>query len=131
MLNTVVTSLNWQEDLHAIVQELKPARWKVFQLLPVPGENDGALAELAVTESQFSSFVRTHKDLHPIAETNNAMWESYVMLDPVGRFFQDVSKGHTYSRDTILEVGVEEALRQAGGWSRDKFVDRGGRYDLP
>ena len=39
-------------------------------------------------------------------ESNELMRGSYVMVDPAGRFFDNVEGGHTYSRP-ILEVGVE------------------------
>jgi radical S-adenosyl methionine domain-containing protein 2 len=40
-INTVVNSLNVDEDLSYQIKALKPARWKVFQVLIVKGENDG------------------------------------------------------------------------------------------
>ncbi len=36
-LNTVVTRLNYQEDMSAFVRRVRPERWKVFQVLPVDG----------------------------------------------------------------------------------------------
>ena len=55
------------------------------------------------------------------------MTGSYVMVDPAGRFFDNASGAHTYSRP-ILEVGVEEAFRQVSVDSR-RFLSRGGLYD--
>lgn len=42
-LNTVVTALNWREDMSEFVRQVQPERWKVFQVLPVGGQNDGAV----------------------------------------------------------------------------------------
>ena len=46
------------------------------------------------------------------------------MVDPVGRFFQNTQGIYKYS-ESIQEVGVWEALRQAG-FSWKKLVERGG-----
>ncbi|EMC99544.1 hypothetical protein BAUCODRAFT_21327 [Baudoinia panamericana UAMH 10762] len=41
-LNTVVCTLNWQDDMVEIVNELDPFRWKCFQVLFVEDENDAS-----------------------------------------------------------------------------------------
>jgi len=52
---------------------------------------------------------------------------SYLMIDPAGRFYDNVGDRHTYSRP-ILEVGIAEAL-QGIRFDHDKFLDRDGFYD--
>ncbi len=64
--------------------------------------------------------------LGPVAEGNDDMQGSYVMVDPLGRFFGNATGRHVYSAP-ILEVGVEAALAQVGV-STAKFEARGGRY---
>ncbi len=129
MVNTVVTARTWQEDMHPVLQALGPnARWKVFQMLPITGQNEAAWSSLAISREQFQAFVRRHADLDPIAEDNDAMTESYVMVDPLARFFQNTGGRHTFSRP-LLEVGVRSALAEVG-WRRPKFLARQGRYTL-
>ena len=31
-INTTLTPLNWQDDMHSLIQEMNPCRWKVFQV---------------------------------------------------------------------------------------------------
>lgn len=131
-MNTVVTAANWDEDLAPLVLDLRPERWKVFQALPVAGQNDGSIDDLLVTDEQFNSFVARHQQIESagirlVPESNELMTGSYVMVDPAGRFFDDTSGRHTYSRP-ILEVGVAAAL---GGVriNADTFERREGRYD--
>lgn len=50
------------------------------------------------------------------------------MLDPLGRFFQNTKGYIEYSR-SILEVDLLEALAEVG-WDREKFIKRGGVYEL-
>eukprot|EP01025_Chloroclados_australasicus_P015927 TRINITY_DN1776_c0_g2_i1.p1 TRINITY_DN1776_c0_g2~~TRINITY_DN1776_c0_g2_i1.p1 ORF type:complete len:368 (-),score=23.50 TRINITY_DN1776_c0_g2_i1:512-1471(-) len=126
-LNTVVTRLNWQEDMSWFLNVTQPMRWKVFQVLPVDGQNDGKVNDLLITSEQFNHFLQTHKSSNPIAEDNDAMTSSYVMIDPLGRFFHNTFGFYKYS-SPITEIGVEQALKQVV-WDTDKFVERDGLYD--
>ena len=62
-----------------------------------------------------------------VPEGNDLMRGSYVMVDPAGRFFDNVQGEHNYSRP-ILDVGVEEALQDVV-IDRRLFLQRGGSYD--
>lgn len=124
MINTVVTSLNYQQDMSPIIELLKPVRWKVFQVLRERGENDHFQAWC--TDAQFQEFVFRHEKYSPVAESNDLMRGSYVMMDPIGRFMQDLTGGYLYSK-SILQIGVEEALREVG-WDAVRFLKRGGLY---
>ena len=123
-VNVTVTKYVLDEDLHEILDILQPDRLKFLQVLPVMGQNDEHIEGLAVSTDEFYTFVRRHKELSPIAEDNDMMMESYVMVDPLGRFLQNTQGTYIYSKP-ILEVGVWEALRQVG-FSWKKLVERGG-----
>lgn len=131
-LNTVVTSRNWHEDMSPLVRRLRPHRWKAFQVLRVADENAGRVEPLLVSTARFRAFARRHAHLAAegfplVAETNDDIRGSYVMIDPLGRFFSN-EQGRYRVSDPILEVGVDAALAQAG-WRSDKFLARGGLYD--
>lgn len=59
-VNTVVTTLNFKEDLRPLILELHPLRWKVFQMLGILGQNQRHYTELATTREEFEIF----KDLN-------------------------------------------------------------------
>eukprot|EP01025_Chloroclados_australasicus_P028682 TRINITY_DN2840_c0_g2_i1.p2 TRINITY_DN2840_c0_g2~~TRINITY_DN2840_c0_g2_i1.p2 ORF type:complete len:358 (-),score=17.80 TRINITY_DN2840_c0_g2_i1:383-1327(-) len=126
-LNTVVTRLNWREDMSWFVEQADPIRWKVFQVLPVDGQNDGKVEDLLINRDQFNYFLDVHKNYNPIAENNDAMTSSYVMIDPLGRFFHNTFGFYQYSQP-ILEVGVKKAMEQVY-WDQNKFLQRDGLYD--
>jgi len=128
-LNTVVSAHNWNEDLSYYVESMKPDRWKVFQVLPVSGQNDEFIDTIRVTDVQFKQFCDRHIDLRPIVESNEMMTASYVMIDPWGRFFDNSKGRHTYSRP-IYEVGLIEALSDVS-FDISKYIQRGGSYQLP
>lgn len=129
MLNTVVTNLNRNEDMHDLVRRINPQRWKVFQVLPKFDMNAKDWNEMVVSERDFLDFVRRHQDLSPIAEDNKTMIDSYVIIDPIGRFMQDGGSRTVYS-SPILEAGVMPALAEVG-WNFPMYLKRGGRYFLP
>lgn len=130
-LNTVVTALNQHEDLTPLVRAIRPDRWKVFQVLPVAGQNDGKVEPLLIDAAQFRAYVERHAHLGaegfgPVAEDNADMTGSYVMIDPMGRFFDNVDGRLVYSPG-ILDVGVHEAFARVR-WERESLVARGGIY---
>lgn len=128
-LNTVVTRLTWNEDMTELVELLRPARWKVFQVLYVAGQNDGSVDDLLIDSTQFRTFVERHRarGLDPVVEDNEAMTDSYAMIDPLGRFYGDTDGRHRESAP-ILEVGLATALAQVG-FRAEKLAARGGLYD--
>jgi radical S-adenosyl methionine domain-containing protein 2 len=131
-LNTVVTSLNWQEDMGDFVRLVRPERWKIFQVLPIEGQNYGTVEPLLVDRARFDAFVRRHavlagEGMMVVPESNEAMTGSYAMIDPLGRFFSNVGGRHTYS-PPILKVGVEAAFASIP-FDPGRFASRGGRYD--
>lgn len=119
-INTVVNALNWDEDMNAHIRQITPDKWKVFRMLP------SVTDALIVTDNQFHSFVVRHQALEGVmrVEDNTDMTESYIMIDPHGRFFQNANdqKGYQYSSD-ILDVGVASAFTQIT-WSPEKFLER-------
>lgn len=131
-LNTVVTKVNAEEDMRSLIQLVHPQRWKVFQVLPVRGQNDGNVEPLLITPVEFEAFVERHRSLQDagipvIAEHNDAMTDSYAMIDPMGCFFSNTLGTHTVGR-AILDVGAEEALRSVA-FSHRKLLARGGVYE--
>lgn len=130
-LNTVVTALNWQEDMSELVRRIRPDRWKAFQVLEIQGENDGKVGPLLITSDQYGQFVARHQHLAAeglglVPEDNDAMRGSYVMINPQGQFFTN-EHGRYLVSEPILAVGVERALASVR-WREDKFAARGGLY---
>lgn len=119
-LNTVVNALNFTEDMSQPIRQLAPDKWKVLRMLPT------ITSDLAIADHEFAEFIGRHQQLGEImaAEDNNDMVESYIMIDPHGRFFQNTqnANGYRYSEE-ILAVGAETAFRQIC-WQAEKFRSR-------
>ena len=127
-INTVVSKHNYKESMVDFICKATPKRWKVLQVLPIKGQNDEGIQEMAITDSEFQIFVNNHKSINcMIPENNTAMRSSYVMLDPAGRFFNNADQTHKYSQP-ILEVGATRALNEMN-YDYSKFVARKGIYN--
>ncbi|KAK7757350.1 hypothetical protein SLS62_000362 [Diatrype stigma] len=132
-LNTVVNAHNWDEDMVANIEQLAPFRWKVFQCLIVAGENDDATRKrdarnFLVTDAQWQTFLSRHKHIPCcVPEDNQSMASSYLLLDEY-MCFLDKGEGMMTKSESILQVGVKEAMKQVV-WDKKSFVERGGVYD--
>lgn len=131
-INTVVTRDTLKENLADFVEEARPERWKLLQVLPVKGQNDRLVDEHVVSPAEFDRYVRLNRRVEALGitlvpESNDLMKGSYVMVDPAGRFFDNIAGGYTYSRP-IIEVGVEQALKDVS-IDVEKFLSRNGLYN--
>ena len=133
-INTVITHETWEEDFADFIRSAHPVRWKILQCLPVKGQNDKYYIDnLKITTAQFEAYVQRNcivqsDGIVVVPESNEAMTASYVMIDPAGRFFDNTQGTYNYSSRPILEVGVEEAMKDVS-IDPERFCRRGGRYD--
>ena len=131
-VNTVVSRFNADEDFRPFILAARPERWKIFQVLPVRRQNDARIGEFEISDVEFRRYVErnstvSERGVKVVPETNELMTGSYAMVDPLGRFYDDVRGMHTYS-DPILKVGAEKALSQVSV-SPERFAERGGDYE--
>ena len=135
-LNTVVNAANMEERMACTVNTLHPIRWKLFQCLLIEGENcgEGALRSahtLSINNDQFDAFVKMQKEdampsLHIVPENNAVMRNSYLILDERMRFL-NCSTGRKIPSESILDVGVQDAIQHAA-FDICAFHKRGGQY---
>lgn len=130
-INTVVSRATLDEELTDFIIEAGPERWKLLQVLPVNGQNDTTVDGHLISAEEFDCYIQVNRKVEAhgitvVPENNDLMTGSYVMVDPAGRFFDNVASAHGYSRP-ILDVGVEEALREVSV-DTHKFLSRSGLY---
>ena len=131
-INNVVAQSNCDEDLTGFITRARPERWKLLQVLPVRGQNDGLVDDQVIAPEQFTRYIARNQAVEKmgvavVPETNQLMTGSYVMVDPAGRFFDNTTGTHVYSRP-INEVGVGIALQEIS-IDADLFRFRNGLYD--
>ena len=132
-INTVVSKFNISETLTNLINEIRPFRWKIFQVMEVKGENNKSFKNMAISEKEFKNYVtRQKKSLNQtikiIIENNELMRGSYLMINPAGCFFDSANEEYTVSQ-AILEIGFNNAKKQIH-YSHDKFIKRGGNYQI-
>ncbi len=124
-INTVVTKLNWKEDMHKIIKKIRPDRWKVFQLKIVDGINEEA-SSLAIKKEEFKFFTKRHADLNPVDEDEEMMRGSYLMIDPNGRFYDEKTQKNN-PRKSLVNISFERAVDNLK-FDFERFKLRGGIY---
>jgi len=132
-INTVVNMYNWEEDMNERITELQPSRWKCFQVLKIEGENAGQQGEardvtpFLISSDQWEAFCKRHQHQASfVPESNEAMKDTYLLMDEHMRFL-NCTKNRKDPTESILKVGVKEALQQSG-WDDEGFLSRGGVY---
>lgn len=118
-INTVVNKLNFCENLSDFIQQAQPQKWKIFKLLPIYSD------KLKIQDHEFLKFIEEHAHLSKImsVENNDDMTESYLMIDPLARFFQNgIEQGYHYS-SPLCEVSADVALKQIN-FDTNKFISR-------
>lgn len=124
-LNTVITKLTWNDDMTMLLEEIKPDRWKVFELKIVEEANNSQeILDLVPEQWMVASFIKRHKKYNPVLETSDDMTMSYLMIFPDGNFYIDIP-GEGYR----LIGGIREACSNPLIWLvRKKLRKRGGIY---
>ncbi|XP_017330837.1 S-adenosylmethionine-dependent nucleotide dehydratase RSAD2 [Ictalurus punctatus] len=131
-INSVINTFNVHEDMTEHIRGLNPVRWKVFQCLLIEGENTGkdSLREaekFIITDQEFQDFLDRHQSINCLVpESNQKMKDSYLILDEYMRFL-DCRAGRKDPSKSILDVGVEEAIKFSG-FDERMFLKRGGKY---
>lgn len=133
-INTVISSININEDMADFINAIRPFHWKVFQVLKVDGENDSNFNQYAISGEQFDEYIARQLNMLDnkavlVKESNELMRGSYLMVNPEGCFFDNSQGGYTVS-EPILEVGIVNALQQVN-FDVEKFNKRGGKYAIP
>lgn len=118
--NTVVNENNYNTNIIEQLQAFKPDRVKILRQLPFNGEK-------GITDEQFEMFLTINKKFaeqkNVIIEDKNDITQSYLMIDPLGRFFQNGNERNYKYSDPIYAAGLERALSQIH-FSKEKFMSR-------
>lgn len=120
-INTVISKINFNELMFPEINRLSPDKWKIFEVLPNT-KNQGH-----VTNEQFRLFVSNHKQkvvIPMFVEEKDDLLDSYIMIDPMGRFYQRQSLfSQNVFSSPITMVGTKYALEQVT-FDQNKFNKR-------
>ncbi len=104
-INTVVNKHTYNEYLGDFINLINPDKWKIFQALNI-GSN-----EIYCNDVQYKIFLQNHQKLEvsTYSESNDEMTDSYIMIDPHGRFYQNTNGTYSYSK-SILDITKDEII---------------------
>jgi len=129
-VNTTVTRFSYKEDMRDFIRNINPSRWKIFQFLHVPGQNDHAVRSLRITNDEFDWFRSINNDIHlssgasPVFETASCMIDSYLMLTPKGTLFLNTKfPFREYPIESIQQEMLSDIVNV------EKYFQRGAVYD--
>jgi radical S-adenosyl methionine domain-containing protein 2 len=128
-INTTVTKLNVKEDMSPLIKKFQPDRWKVFQFMHIPGQNDNCVDSLAITNKEFETFKKRHYNvtlkngIKPVFESEEMMLESYLMISPSGKIFMNNKFPHEeYDISTMTLEKLKKIM------NTDMYINRGALY---
>jgi len=105
-INTVVSLLNYSEDLNSFIKEASPDRWKILKIKKLENCHFDNTAFL-INDAQFNNFVNRHKNFPYIAE--RSMANTYIMVDVFGHLI-DTGSGKNTPVANLLTTGFNEAF---------------------
>jgi radical S-adenosyl methionine domain-containing protein 2 len=113
-----------------LIEKFQPDRWKVFQFMHIPGQNDHCVDLLAITKDEFEAFKARHSNytlkngINTIFESDEMMRESYLMVSPTGNIFMNNKYPHEeYDISTMTIEKLREIM------NTEMYVNRGALYD--
>ena len=109
-INTVVSKLNWNERLVDIEEEVPVSRWK-FLKMKVFETNGFSNRDLAVTESEFESFVRNNRRRYGETVVESTMERSYLIIDNAGNLLDNRGDSYTIIGNLLEEPFGEHLSR--------------------
>lgn len=117
-INTVVNEWNWDDVVIPQMEELGCNRIKILRQLPF-GTSKG------ISDEQFYTFIKyNYLDTLPIyVEDNDLMTESYLMIAPNGKLFQNTSTGDYVYSASLLSTNFSDAIKQIN-FDIEKFDSR-------
>ena len=122
----MVNKYNYNESLQSFIEYSNPSRWKIFETLKVNGQNDKQFGEIKCSKSEFNYFVNNHSYPLKVVENNEVILGSYLLIDALGRLFEDSQGKHTYS-SKLQNNSVEKCLSEIN-LNRENFIKKGGIY---
>ena len=101
-INTVVTKLNYMEDLSPVLRDIKVDRWKILKMkLYTDCGFDNS--DLDVSMDEFRYFVKTHENLIDNTVVEDTLKNSYIIIDSEGYLIDNSDDKNTKTINVCTE----------------------------
>lgn len=127
-VGTVVSRYNLSEDFSGFIAWARPARWKLFQVLELQGQNERSASRWRISASEFRECCDRHAWLNLVVETNEAMRGTYLMVAPDGRMLDNIKGPLVYTEHCLLSHSFSEVVEPVG-YNATAAKKRGAEWD--
>jgi len=118
-INTVVSTLNKDEDMSSFIREARPDRWKIIKMKPFANEKYSN-ACVTPSDADYERFAAAHSAIPHIAERE--MKNAYIMVDAFGSLVDTGSNDNTQAASLLNEDFVDSFARLS--FDYDLYEDR-------
>lgn len=66
-------------------------------MLKIEERNYHSIQDLIISQEELDVFIKKHKNLNFISENDRNMIDSYIMIDPQGRIYQNRGNSYKFS----------------------------------
>ena len=103
-INVVASKLNFNEDIKRLLDDVRPKRFKILQMLPTTPFAE----ENALSESEFDKYVQKYDGYNPVTEKQENIKKAYLIIDSSG--FVTTNNLHFDKKHNALEKSLDEIL---------------------
>jgi len=129
-LNITVIKQSWNQNFSDLIHRVNPERVKAFKVHKIEGENEDSYYEYSITNKKWNHFVIAHENVilnngeKIVFEGDNAMIDSYLMLDPRGMIMRNSGNRSSYQSFSVIQSEGIEAVVDS-----EKYHNRGAEYE--
>ena len=115
-INIVVSKINYHEDIKKLLDDVKPDRFKILQMLPT---NEFAISQ-KITVEDYSKYLEKYDGYNYVAESFDKISNAYVIIDSEGKISTnnlhdgsfDVLEGEIADFEHLIDFNQEnESIR--------------------
>lgn len=103
-INIVVSKINQNEDIKKLLDDVKPDRFKILQMLPTTPFS----AQNVISDEEFNAYVQKYKAYVPVKESCANMQKAYMIIDSMG--YLSTENQHSDFRFSVLNDRLADII---------------------
>lgn len=103
-INIVVSKINLDEDIKQLLDDVKPDRFKILQMLPTTP----FASKNCVTDEEFEAYLKKYKDYNFVHEKQENIQKAYMIIDSLG--YLSTENQHRDLRFNIMKERIVDVI---------------------
>ena len=104
-INIVASKLNCNEDIKRLLNDVKPDRLKILQMLPTTP----FAMQNALSEEEFNQYIKKYSGYNPVIERQENIEKAYLIIDSMG--YVTTNNLHSDKKHNALNETFDEILK--------------------